>query len=576
MDKKDIQEALEAIALLLELKGENPFKVRAHANAARALGTVEEDVTTLVDTGKLRDIKGIGEGIAKKIEEMAVTGRSSLLDRLRTEFPETIFDLFRIPGLGPKKIKVLHDKLDISTLGELEYACRENRLVDLAGFGVATQKKILEGIDFVQRHAGRHLIHRALSSADELLAFLEQHPKVQRASLAGSLRRRMETVKDVDLVGSCPKNARKQVMDEFCGHPLVSEVVGSGETKTSVRLTSGIGADLRLVADCEFPSALLHFTGSKEHNIVMRQRAIERGMKLNEYGLFKDDKLVKAKDETEIFKALDLPFIPPELREDRGEFAAAENGEIPDLIELKNLRGVLHVHSVYSDGASTIKELAEWCREHGYEYLGMCDHSVSASYAGGLKEDDINRQHEEIDKLNAKYKDFTILKGIESDIKLDGSLDYPAKILKKFDFIVASIHSKLKMARDEATQRIIAAVRNPYTTILGHMTGRLLLAREEYPLDITAVLDAAAKSGTIIELNASPHRLDIDWRHIKAARDRGIKIAISPDAHHTAGIEDIRYGIGIARKGWLRAEDVINTLSANDFMPFLKSRRVPK
>jgi len=573
MDNKEIQEALEEIAMLLELKGENPFKVRAHQNAAQALETGGKSVTELIETGTLRQIKGIGEGIAKKIEEMAATGRSTLLDKLRAEFPDTIFELFRIPGLGPRKIKALHDKLGISSLGELEYACRENRLVELPGFGEVTQEKVLQGIDFVRRQAGRHLQHRALMAAEELLAFLQGHKAIQQASIAGSLRRRMETVKDVDLVAACPPDARQQVAKEFCSLSMVAETIGCGETKASVRLLSGLAADLRLVAAVEYPFALMHLTGSKEHNIAMRQRAIQRGLKLNEYGLFKGDSLIPATDETEIYDHLGLPFIAPELREDRGEIAAAETGALPDLIKHDDIHGILHVHSTYSDGANSIRELAEWCRENGLSYLGVCDHSASAAYAGGLRPEDIKRQHEEIDRLNEEFHDFTIFKGIESDITTDGNLDYPEKILEKFDFIIASIHSRLTMSEVEATRRIIQAIENPYTTILGHPTGRLLTAREGYPLDINAVLNAAAEAGTVIELNASPHRLDIDWRHLQAAGDRGIKIAVNPDAHSLAGMADMQYGIGIARKGWLRSGDVINTLPTAAFAEFLSRRK---
>lgn len=573
MNKKEIQDALEEIALFLELKGENPFKIRAHQNAARALETTAEDIAALIDSGTLREIKGIGEGLAKKIEEMSATGRSTLLDKLRAEFPDTIFELFRVPGLGPKKIRALHDQLGISSLGELEYACRENRLLELSGFGAATQEKVLQGIDFVRRQAGRHLQHRALMVAEELLTFLQNHPAIQQASIAGSLRRHMETVKDIDLIAACAKKDRGRVAEEFCALPLVDVVTGSGDTKTSVRLSSGLAVDLRLVTNKEYPYALLHFTGSKEHNIAMRQRAISRGLKLSEYGLFDGEAPLAARDETAIFAHLGLPYIPPELREDRGEIAAAEAGELPVLIEQTDIRGILHVHSNYSDGSHSIRELAEWCRDHGFGYLGLCDHSVSAAYAGGLKPEDINRQHEEIDRLNEEFDDFRIFKGIESDITVDGGLDYPEKILAKFDFVIASIHSKLTMTEQEATRRLVRAIKNPYTTIVGHLTGRLLTAREGYPLEMNSVLEAAAEAGTMIELNASPHRLDIDWRHIKAARDRGIKIAINPDAHAPAGIEDLRYGLGIARKGWLRAEDVINTLPVTAFADFLKKAK---
>ena len=573
MDKKEIAESLEEIALLLELRGDNAFKVRAHTNAARALLAVEDDVDNLIESGGLRKIKGIGDGIAKKIEEMAASGRSTLLDKLRSEFPDTIFELFRIPGLGPKKIKILQDKLAISSLGELEYACQENRLVELEGFGAKTQEKLLSGIDFVRRQSGRHLIHRAEASAAVLLGFLENHPKIKRAAVAGSLRRRRETVKDIDLLASYAKTSRKKIMDEFCELENVAEVIGSGETKTTVRLTSGMSADLRLVSDKQFPATLLHFTGSKEHNIAMRKRAIKAGLKLSEYGLFNGDSALATKDESAIFAKLDLPFIEPELREDRGEIEAAEKDALPELIKQDDIRGILHVHSVYSDGTNTLPELVDWCREHGYEYLGICDHSVSAGYAGGLKIEDIEKQHDEIDRLNEQFDDFTLFKGIESDILWDGSLDYSDDVLGKFDFVIASVHSRLQMTEEEATRRVIAAIENPYTTILGHMTGRLLLAREGYPLDINAVLDAAADSGTVIELNASPHRLDIDWRHLRAAQERGIKIAINPDAHALRGMNDLRFGIGAARKGWLAAADVINTLTREQFGEYLKDHR---
>ncbi len=570
MDKKDIQDALEEIALLLELKGENPFKIRAHRNAARALKTVDEDMRELAASNSLQSIKGIGKGIAERIGEMVASGRSSMLDRLRSEFPDTIVELFRVPGLGPKKVKVLYEKLGIATLGELEYACRENRLIELDGFGPTTQEKILTGIQFIQDQTGRHLQHRALIYADMLLKILRDHPQVTRAELAGSLRRRVELVKDIDVVAACPLESRSKVTEDFLSQEIVVEKIGSGETKTSVRLSSNIAADLRLVTDDQFPFALLHFTGSKDHNLVMRRRAEQRGLKLNEYGLHRNGESVTVTDEVEIFEGLALPFIAPELREDTGEFEAAESGELPQLIEYQDIQGVMHVHSTYSDGTNTISELVERCREMGFKYLGISDHSQSAAYAGGLKEDDIRRQHEEIDELNEQLDDFVVFKGIESDILGDGSLDYADEVLDRFDFIIASVHSRLNMPIEEATERIIRAVKNLYTTILGHPTGRLLAAREGYPLEMDRVLAAAAESGTVIELNASPHRLDLDWRHLRQARDHGVKISINPDAHSLAGLDDIRFGLGIARKGWLRAGDVINTLPRDAFAAFLR------
>ncbi len=572
MEKKDIQDALEEIALLLELKGENPFKIRAHRNAARALKVVSADIRELAAANALQNIDGIGKGIAAKIGEMVASGRSSTLDKLRAEFPDTIIELFRVPGLGSKKVKTLYEKLGIATLGELEYACRENRLVELEGFGPATQEKILAEIEFIQTQTGRHLQHRALSTAEMLVAFLRDHPQVSHAEIAGSLRRRLELVKDIDLVAACPAGSRAQVTRDFLAQEIVAETISTGETKTSVRLLSNIAADLRLVAEDQFPFALMHFTGSKEHNIVMRHRAQTRGLKLNEYGLHRNGDSILATDETEIFAALDLPLIAPELREDRGELDAAERGKLPQLVDYQDIKGMLHVHSTYSDGTNTLTELAQRCREMGFTYLGISDHSQSAAYAGGLREDDVLRQHDEIDKLNGQFDDFTIFKGIESDILSDGSLDYPDTILTHFDFIIASVHSRLNMPIEEATERIIRAIENPYTTILGHPTGRLLAAREGYPLDMERVIEAATEHNTVIELNASPHRLDLDWRYLRQARDHGIKVAINPDAHSLEGLADIRFGIGIARKGWLRAGDVINTRSRDDFASFLQAR----
>jgi DNA polymerase (family 10) len=383
--------------------------------------------------------------------------------------------------------------------------------------------------------------------------------------LAGSLRRCKETVKDIDIVASAERP--DQLMAAFTSAPGVETVTGQGPTKSSVVLKSGMAADLRIVSDDQFPFALHHFTGSKEHNVRMRQRAKDRGMKVNEYGLFRGEALVPCADEEALFRALDLPWIPPELREDTGEFDAET---LPNLVERAELNGIFHCHSDYSDGLATVEQMARAAQERGYSYLLMADHSQSAAYAGGLTPEEVARQHEEIDRVNAAMDGFVVLKGIESDIRADGSLDYPDEVLASFDAVVASVHSRLSMPIGEATDRLVRAVQNPYTTILGHPTGRLLLAREGYPVDFERLFDACAASGTAVEINASPHRLDLDWRQVKRARDRGVKLCIGPDAHRTEGLDDVNYGLGIARKGWLEASDLLNCMTLEEFLAWRK------
>ncbi|WP_029687546.1 DNA polymerase/3'-5' exonuclease PolX [Thermoanaerobacter sp. A7A] len=562
MDKKEIANVLNNIGLLLELKGENPFKSRAYYNAARTIELLDEDIEILVKEDRLKGIKGIGEAINKKITELVLTGKMKYYEDLKASIPEGLVEMLKIPGLGPKKIKTIYEKLNITTIRELEYACIENRLIDLAGFGEKTQKKILEGIQFVKQFSGQHLYPEAYTEALKLKEYLDMTKTALVTEIAGSLRRKKEIVKDIDILAAASDSSK--VMEAFVNYQDVREVIAKGDTKTSVTLKSGINTDLRVVTEKEFPYALHHFTGSKEHNTAMRHRAKQMGIKMNEYGLFKGDKLIECKSEEEVFNKLGLLYIPPELRENMGEIEAAEKGELPKLIEEKDIKGVFHVHTTYSDGANTLVEMVEAARKLGYKYIGITDHSKSAFYAGGLKEEDLVRQWEEIEELNKKYNDIVIFKGIESDILPDGSLDYGEEILKQFEFVIASIHSHFRMSKEDMTKRMIKAIENKYTTIIGHVTGRLLLARDSYEIDIYEVIEAAAHYGKIIEINANPYRLDLDWRYVKHAKEKGVKLAICPDAHSIEGLNDVKYGVGIARKGWLEAKDVINTYEVHE------------
>lgn len=573
VDKKHVIQVLEELATLLELTDENVFKVRAYQNAARTLQGVNEDIHQLVESGEITKIKGIGKGIADVIREVVETGKSQDLENLKAAIPPGLLDMLKIPGMGPKKVKAVWKKLNITTLGELEYACHENRLIDLEGFGEKTQQKILLGIQMVKKYAERHLISDARQEAERIFEQINQFPGIIRSEIAGSLRRWKETIGDIDILVSAEDASREDIMNRFTTLDQVDVVTGKGTTKSSVVLKSGINMDLRIVADEQFPYALHHFTGSKDHNIAMREFARKHQLKMNEYGLFRNEtENIPCKNEQEIFAHLGMQYIPPELRENLGEIEAALENRIPELVTPRDIRGVIHAHTRYSDGANTLGEMARACQEKGYHYLAVSDHSKSANYANGLDEKRIQQQHEEIDQLNRQMKDFTILKSIECDILADGSLDYPDDILATFDLVIVSVHSRFKMSEEEATHRILRAMQNRYATILGHPTGRLLLAREGYPVDMLKIIDAAADLGVSIELNANPHRLDIDWRLLPRAREKGVKISINPDAHRTEGIDDIRYGVGVARKGWLTREDVLNSLSAAELVQFARQR----
>jgi DNA polymerase (family 10) len=567
MDKNEVAQILEEIGTLLELKGENPFKCRAYHNASRIVGALTTDINSLVQSGDLKNIKGIGEGLAEKISELTKTGKLKYYEDLKKSLPEGLVQMLRIQGLGPKRIKVLYDRLGIKTVDQLKESCEKHRLAEIDGFGEKTEENILNGIELLRKHVDKHLYPEAKEAAERVHAVIRKQKGVLRSEVAGSLRRKKEVIGDIDILVSAKRSVSPELMEVFTSHPDVAEVLAQGETKSSVVLKSGINCDLRVVDDSEFPFALAYFTGSKEHNIEMRSLAKKFGWSLNEYGFSelgaeekrgKAKRIVRCKDEEDIFKALGLSFIPPELRENMGEIEAAAKGRIPKLIEEKEIKGTFHCHSTYSDGSNSIEQMAKAARDLGWEYLGIADHSKSAAYAGGLTEARVKEQLREIDELNSKLKGFRIFRGNEVDILPDGTLDYSDKVLASFDYVVASVHSKFKMTEAEMSSRIIKALKNKYVTMLGHPTGRLLLSREPYPVDMIRVIDAASEYGKIIEINSHPLRLDLDWRLCKYAKEKGVLIALNPDAHNTDGLKDVSYGVGIARKGWLEKKNVIN------------------
>jgi len=564
MDKKQLIKILEEIGILLELKGENPFKVRAYYNAARQFETMNVDIQDLVSSGKIAEVKGVGKALVDKISTIVNTNELPYYSELKSSVPEGLFEILKIPGLGAKKVKVIYEKLAVSSLGELEYACRENRLRDLSGFGQKSQDNILKNIEQQKKYQQYFLFPVAEYEARELVEYLQNSQDIIRIETAGSLRRKIEFIKDINLVASCIDDMREDIMEYYISAPQVIEVLVKGPTKSTVKLMSGINADLRLVDDEQFPFALHHSTGSKEHNTAMRALAKAKNFQMNEYGLFENKKPVDCKDENEIFNRLGLTFIEPELRENRGEIEYSQNNQLPQLYSGFPFNGAFHVHTTYSDGAHTLEEIVQSCRDSSWQYVGISDHSKSAFYANGLTEDRVSEQQHEIDLLNKKYPDITILKGIESDILIDGSLDYDDDFLTCFDFVIASVHSNFKIQESEMTARICRAVAHPAVTMLGHPTGRLLLGREPYELDMEKVIETAGEFNKIIEINSSPYRLDLDWRWGNFARDNHVKTALNPDAHSVGGLQDYRYGINIACKAGFEQKDVINSYGVEE------------
>ncbi|HEY4271209.1 MAG TPA: helix-hairpin-helix domain-containing protein [Candidatus Udaeobacter sp.] len=587
MTKEAIASILEQIATLLELKGENPFKIRAYINAARAIETFGANVSNFEDEEAVAKIPGIGKSIALKIKELAETGSLKYFQELSAEFAPGILGLFSLPGLGAKKIKALHDKLGISSIEQLQKACEQRRIAELPGFGETTQQKLCDAIARRAAHAGSFQFGQVAADAEALRSDLAAHEAALQVDVAGSYRRRKEIVHDLDLLVATKEP--EAITKFFVSHPLVESIIAQGPTKSSVRLRSGVQCDLRVVSTAEYPFALAYFTGNKEHNIEMRSRALKRGWTLNEYRLAKlpDSEMVgsarradgtpqrgvpttkkkkpagkipSVRDEADLYRAVDLDFIPPELRENCGEFEAAEQHSLPKLIEKENLRGAFHCHTLASDGHNSLEEMAEAAQELGVEYLGIADHSRSSVQGHGIDEKQLLAQVAAIEKLNKNFDGFRLFAGVECDILRDGSLDFPDEVLSQLEYVVASVHSAFGLSEADMTRRVIRALENPFVTMLAHPTGRLLLKRDPYQIDIPAVLDAAARTGTWIELNAAPKRLDLDWRRWPLAKQKGVKCVINPDAHRTERLQDLWFGIGIARKGWLTKDDVVNCL----------------
>ncbi|MCY2945869.1 MAG: DNA polymerase/3'-5' exonuclease PolX [Planctomycetota bacterium] len=590
MDANEIAAALTEIAILLELRGENVFKINAYRKAARALETLTQPLDNLIAEGNLAKVDGIGKALLIKIETLHKTNRLEELEHLRGLVPPGLLEMLRLPGIGPKKVKALYEELGIASLVALKEACESDQIAKVKGFGPKTQVNILEGIAFLKEGEGR--VHRpiALEVANDLVNRLRQIEGVQRIEIAGSLRRLRDTVKDIDIVATlAPGVDPEGVMDVFVAHPQVVHVSGRGQTKASVVLEvrnpmmlsgrSRLGADLRLVAPENFAPALAYFTGSKEHNVRLRSLAIEAGYKLNEYALAGPNGPLDCPTEESIYRHLGLAWVPPELREMTGEIAAADpkaKSGLPNLIPMGALKGIFHNHTTSSDGSASLEEMALAARELGLEYFGVADHSQSLGIANGLTPDRVKKQWTEVDLLNAKLEGVHIFKGTEVDILEDGSLDYDDALLAGFDYVVASVHLHMNQPRDEMTARIIKAISHPSVTMLGHPTGRLLLRRNAYAVDLDAVLAAALKHQVMIEINANPWRLDLDWIHVRRARELGILLVINPDAHATNEIANIRYGLEVARRGWCEAGDVFNTRGVLEVTKHLQERKERK
>lgn len=583
MEKTAIADILESIGTLLELQGENPFKVRAYRNGARALQMMEKDLATAVADGSLGEVDGIGQALVEKIATLHRTGALPFYEKLKAEVPPGFLEMMEIPGLGVKKIRALHQELGVDSIASLQKACEEGKVAELAGFGEKTQGKLLEGIRNRAAYARRHLWWEAFALAEPILAGLRALPQTVRAEHAGSLRRKLETVGDLDFIVGSHEPA--PIMQWFVTRPDLLEVTAHGETKSSVRLPGGIQADLRVVPPAQFVFALHHFTGSKDHNVKMRQRALARGWSMSEWGLSRKDgsavdpnspegrALAAIEDEAALFRFLGLHDIPPELREGLDEIETMEREEAPVLIEASAIRGVFHNHTNASDGQNTLEEMAAAAEALGFAYLGIADHSKASFQANGLDEARLLRQVQRIREINASGRfRVRLLAGTECDILPDGSLDFSDEILRQLDYVVASVHSALTQSREVMTARVCRALAHPAVTMLGHVTGRLLLQREPVAIDLPQVIETAIQHGKVIELNAHPSRLDMDWRHWKAAAAKGLLCAINPDAHRTAGLEHFRAGVQIARKGWLRQENVLNCRSLEEVEAFLRKR----
>ena len=570
MKNIELSRIFEQIAKILKIKEENPFKIRAYEKITLVLENLPIDIETIYHQGGLNNIPGVGTGIAKKIEEFLTTGKLEYYEKLKETIPSGVIELLDISEVGPKTAKLLYEELGVDNIEKLEKAVKEHRIKDLPGMGEKSETNILRGIELYKRRKERFLLGRALPLAEEMVESLSQLKETDKISFAGSLRRKKETIGDIDILITS-QNPEK-IMRTFTSLPQVREILAEGPTKSSIITKDDLHIDVRVVEPISFGAALQYFTGSKAHNIKLRELALKRGLKINEYGVFEVESgnRIAGEKEEEVYQALNLPFIPPELREDRGEIEAAQEKKLPQLIEYSQIRGDLHLHTKWSDGAHTIRQMAEAAKKRGYKYIAITDHSQSLKIAGGLTEKRLREQMEEIQKLNQELKDFTILSGIEVDIKSDGSLDFSDEMLSKLDVVIAAIHSGFKQESKIITERIIKAMQNRLVNILAHPTGRLIGYRESYQVDMNEMIKVAAETGTILEINAYPERLDLNDVYCRMAKDKGVQLAIETDAHSIDGLEFMNLGVDVARRGWLEEKDIVNTLPLNELLKRLK------
>jgi len=566
----ELSRMFDQIAKMLKIKGENPFKIRAYEKITLALENLPIDIETIYQQGGLNNIPGVGEGIAKKIEEFLITGKLEYYEKLKETIPSGVIELLNISEVGPKTTKLLYEQLDVDNIEKLEKAVRQHQIKDLPGMGEKSEINILRGIELYKRRKERVLLGTALPLAEEIVESLRQLKETDKINFAGSLRRKKETIGDIDILITSQKP--EKIMKTFTSLPQVREILAEGPTKSSVITKEDIHVDVRVVEPISFGAALQYFTGSKAHNIKLRELAIKRGLKINEYGVFDSEngQRIAGEEEEEVYRILDLPFIPPELREDRGEIKAAQEGRLPLLVEYPQIKGDLHLHSKWSDGAHTIRQMAEEAKKRGYKYIAITDHSQSLKFAGGLTEERLREQIEEIRKVNQELDDFTVLTGIEVDIKSDGSLDFSDEILSKLDVVIAAIHSGFKQESKIITERLIGAMQNRFVGIIAHPTGRLIGYRESYQVDIDKIMDMAARTGTILEINAYPERLDLNDVYCRMAKDKGVQLAIETDAHSIDGLEFMNLGVDVARRGWLEEKDIVNTLPLDKLVKRLK------
>jgi DNA polymerase (family X) len=572
LDKKAVAQVLEQIAAFLELKNENPFRIRAFRTAARAISGFSHDLRQSLEDGSLASAKGVGPATLQIVKELVATGRASMLEELREQIPPGLVEMLEISGLGVAKIRQIHEVLGIDSLPELEAAAHDGRLAKLPRFGPKTSENLLKAIAYLRQASGLRLSHHAADEAEGLRSALERLPGVTSATVAGDVRRRTEVVRDL-IVVLVTESSPADLFRRLSQLPGIHEFAGQDERRLTLRFAGGASAQVIATTPVNAGAVLVQATGSEGHLRELAAYAGGKGFALNGAALWSGSRFVPTPNERAFYQALGLSFIPPELREGRGEVAAAERNQLPLLVDSEDVRGLLHCHTSYSDGSSGVEELALACKARGYDYLGVTDHSQAAAYAGGLRPEDLSRQSDEIEEVNARLEGFRVLKGIEADILQDGRVDYDDRVLERLDFVIASVHSRFNMGEREMTARMLAAMDNPHLTIIGHPTGRLLLSRDPYPVDLEAIMDKAAETGVALEINADPHRLDLDWRVLRDARDKGVAISIGADAHNVAGLGYAEYGINMARKGWLAAGDILNARPVEEFVSYARRRR---